>query len=112
MTTPDPMRRTWASGFHEGSRLRIMDQNEIGVECDVPEVLFCVRHEDIKSFWRKIIGGAVQGIVKCFGNLEEIIAARHYIPMACDADLVEQRDQPVENLGDSSANRGGVHGFN
>jgi hypothetical protein len=71
----------------EGDRLRVMNHNEIGTEGLVLKVLFAIGEKELKGPRRRVVGSAMQGIVKGFGDLEKIITPGDDAPLAGQAHV-------------------------
>src|SRR5580704_6533928 len=71
-------------------------------------VLLVVHQKDVASLRRKFVIAALKRIVESLGHLEEAVTAGDNLPASIYLDLIQQRNQLVEHLGDSATHRGGV----
>ena len=89
--------------------LRVVDDNHILVKRHPRPVLLIGQEEDLLRLLGEVILGAMQGVMECLSDLEEIVAAGDDVPARIHFQFAHERDQPVEDLGDTPADRGGVH---
>jgi hypothetical protein len=66
-----------------------------------------VTHEHVLLVLRQRLRVALQAVVDRLGDVEELVAAVDHAPLGLDADVVQQRDQGVLDLGDAAAEGGG-----
>ena len=62
-------------------RLRIVDHNEVLVKLHALAVLLVVHQENVASVLRQVVLAALQRIVKCLGDFEEVVSSGDHIPM-------------------------------
>ncbi len=88
-----------------------MNHDHIFEKLHAPAVLLVVHQENVAGLLRKFVVAALKRIVEGFGNLKEIIASGDDLPVSRHFDFVEKRNELIEHLRDSPADRGGVHHF-
>ena len=108
VASPDPVVGVFFAIGDQARRLRIVDDHEFGVERKAPGVFFVVGAEDFEVARLRMIGSAVQGVVESLGDFEEIFAAGHDFPANVDAELFRQRNEAIQDFGDTSADGSGI----
>lgn len=71
----------------------IVDDGEFALHLQASEVLFVVGQKYLKAFRRHFIGSPVKGVMKSFGDVEEVVAAGDHVPADGQAQFLEYRDQ-------------------
>ena len=84
-----------------------MDDHEVGVVLELARVQLLVAKEDLAVFGREALRRALERVVDRLGDVEKLVAAVDHAPLGLDADVVQQRDQGVLDLGDAAAEGGG-----
>src|SRR6266852_3000456 len=109
MTAPHPSRLLVLSRTDQRRRLRVVDYHHVLVELHALPVLLVIRQEDFLRLPGEYVLAAVEGIVKGLCHFEEVVASGDDVPMSVDVQFGQERDQPVQHLGDSSTDRRGIH---
>src|SRR5580658_4293763 len=85
-----------------------MNHHDVLVELHALPVLLVAGEENLLGMPRQLVLGAVKGVVKCLGYLEEIVPAGDDVPVRDHLQFCKHWNQAVEHLGDSSTDRSGV----
>src|SRR5438270_613238 len=96
-------------GANEPGGLRIVDDEKIFHELHTFAVQLVVAQKDVEDLLGRVEIAAMERIVKALGDFEEVVAAGYDLPLGLHFDFLHERDQAVQDLGDASANGGGVH---
>ena len=111
VAAPDPACLVVAADRRPGSqraRLGIVDHDEVVVAREllgVAAIDLLVERADLVG---ELDGRALQAVVEALRDVEELAVGRHDLPLGLQADIVHQRQQRVEDLGDPAAERGRV----
>src|SRR5271154_347270 len=85
-----------------------MNDHDIFVKSHSRAILFVMSNEDLLRFRSQDVLPSVQRVVHGFGDLKEVVAAGDHVPMGANLQLIQQRYQAVQDLGNSSTDGGGV----
>ena len=88
-------------------RLRVVHDDHVPAAGDLGGVERVVALEDLPLLLAERVGVALQRVVEALGDVVELLAPEHDLPLGVDADVVHQRDQRVEDLRHAAAERGG-----
>ena len=108
VAAPDPLRPVLGRVHPEGGRLRVVDDHEVVVVREAAHV-----HE-VVPLEHRLVGVAqrarvpLERVVHLLGDVEELVAAEHDLPVGLQAGVVHQGDEAVEDLRDAPAEAGGV----
>src|SRR5271170_4937200 len=109
MASPDPsFAAACFTSLDQTGGLRIVDEHHVGVEVETLEVMACGEIEDLLIGRGERVRFAVQGVVQILGQDEKILGPLNHVPSHVEAYLVQQRQQAVENFGNSAADQGGI----
>ena len=92
----------------QGRRLRIVDEDDIGVEVQAAGVFLVRLQVALEHGIGERLFLPLQGIVETLGDAKELLGTADDLPPGRDPQLGKQRDVPVQHLGDSPADSGGV----
>ena len=105
VATPDPLSVISFAGLDQPRRLGIVNDKQIFGKLHALAVLLVVGQENVAGFLGQHIVAAVQRIVECLGDLEEIIAASDDVPLRPYFKLIQQRNEAVQHLSYAAAER-------
>jgi hypothetical protein len=94
---------------NERGGLRVMNHDDIFGKLDALAILLVVHQKNVASVLREFVIAALKRIVERFRDLEEVAPSRDDVPVGRYFQFIEQGNQSIEHLGDSSAHSGGVH---
>ncbi len=109
MAAPYPAPRRGLAVSNERGGLRVVNYDNVLGKLDSLAILLVVHQENIASMLRESVIAALKRIVESLGHFEEVVASGDDFPIGLDLNLIEQRDQLIEHLGDSATHGGGIY---
>jgi hypothetical protein len=106
MAAPDPF--VFPFLVDQRDRLGVVHEHDVPGTVHILDVPPAGLPEDVKIVLRDGFRPAVQGVMEFLGHLEELVPAFDDPPVRGHPQFLEQRDHPVEDLGDPAADRRGV----
>ena len=107
MTAPHPLPGALTEPlFEEGrdrGRLRVVDDHVVVRLVEEVGVQVVVVEPDFPHLGSPVVVHALQTVVHRLGDVEELVAALHHLPVGGEAYIVHQRYQRAEDLGDAAA---------
>src|SRR5882672_12270224 len=86
-----------------------MDYEKVLSKLHALAILLVIGHKDVLHLLGQVVIAAMQGVVEAFGYFKKIVAARDHVPSSGNFQLRQQRNQSVQHLGHSAAQRRGVN---
>ena len=104
------VERSWLTRDEvtHGERLRVVDDDEVVGPRELGGVGAADALVEVPRLGREVDRVALQAVVEALGDVVELRRRREDLPVRLEADVVHERDQRVEDLGDAAAEGGGV----
>ena len=106
VAAPDPGSSLVGNVPADRCGLGIVDDYHVPSARDLRRVELVVALEDLPLLVREGVRVALQRVVEALRGVVELLAAQHHLPFGLDTDVVHERDQRVEDLGDAAAEGG------
>src|SRR5829696_8740268 len=106
VATPHPRRRLLRHVRTNRGRLWVVDDDHVPAALDLLGVHLVVALVDRPFLLAQRVRVPLQRVVQPLGRVVELLASEQHLPVGGDPDVVHERDQRVEDLGDAAAERG------
>ena len=110
VTAPDPLSGALAQPLFEERRdrrgLRVVDDHVVVGFVEEVGVQVVVVEPDLPHLGSPVVVHPLQAVVHRLRDVEELIAALHHLPVGGETNIVHERHQRAENLGDAAAEGG------
>src|SRR5215472_335828 len=85
-----------------------MNDHELRVERKTGAVPLIVGKKNLKILGLRMIGRAVQSVVKRFGDVEEFLGAFYHLPADAEIEFFRKRDEAIEDFRNAASHGSGV----
>jgi hypothetical protein len=111
VAAPDPGPRPLRHVVVDREWLRVVDDRDVPVAVELARVHLVVALKHLPLLGAERVGVSLERVVEPLGDVVELLAAEHHLPLGLDPDILHQRDQGVEDLRYAAAEggRGDVH---
>ena len=90
MAAPDPMAGMFLARFDQRDGLRVVHHGEFAIEFHLLAIALAGGEEIVEIFLARLVGRAVQRVVKGFGDFKEARVAAEDVPACVQAQLAHQ----------------------